>query len=99
MDKKTQENYERWLNSDVVSAEDKEKLKSMSPADIDDAFFHDIEFGTAGMRGLLGPGTNRINFYTIRKACVGFGLYLLKHFKFPQSSQDRPQPSVFKFLT
>ena len=39
MDKKTQENYERWLNSDVVSAEDKEKLKSMSPADIDDAFF------------------------------------------------------------
>ena len=73
------------MNSSVVSEEDKAKLKSMSDTEIDDAFFQDIEFGTAGMRGLLGPGTNRINFYTIRKACVGFGLYLLKHFKFPQS--------------
>ena len=85
MENKTQENYQRWLNSSVVSEEDKAKLKSMSDTEIDDAFFQDIEFGTAGMRGLLGPGTNRINFYTIRKACVGFGLYLLKHFKFPQS--------------
>ena len=85
MENRTQENYQRWLNSSVVSNEDKEKLKAMSAADIDDAFFQYIEFGTAGMRGLLGPGTNRINFYTIRKACVGFGLYILKHFKFPQS--------------
>ena len=85
MENKTQENYQRWLNSSVVSEEDKAKLKSMSDTEIDDAFFQDIEFGTAGMRGILGPGTNRINFYTIRKACVGFGLYLLKHFKFPQS--------------
>ena len=85
MENKTQENYQRWLNSSVVSDEDKAKLKSMSDTEIDDAFFQDIEFGTAGMRGILGPGTNRINFYTIRKACVGFGLYLLKHFKFPQS--------------
>ncbi len=74
MENRTQENYQRWLNSSVVSNEDKEKLNAMSPADIDDAFFQNIEFGTAGMRGLLGPGTNRINFYTIRKACVGFGL-------------------------
>ena len=85
MENKTQENYQRWLNSSVVSEEDKAKLKSMSDTEIDDAFFQDIEFGTAGMRGILGPGTNRINFYTIRKACVGFGLYLLRHFKFPQS--------------
>ena len=85
MENKTQENYQRWLNSSVVSEEDKAKLKSMFDTEIDDAFFQDIEFGTAGMRGILGPGTNRINFYTIRKACVGFGLYLLKHFKFPQS--------------
>ena len=85
MENKTQENYQRWLNSSVVSEEDKAKLKSMSDTEIDDAFFQDIEFGTAGMRGILGPGTNRINFYTIKKACVGFGLYLLKHFKFPQS--------------
>ena len=61
MENRTQENYQRWLNSSVVSNEDKEKLNAMSAADIDDAFFQNIEFGTAGMRGLLGPGTNRIN--------------------------------------
>ena len=72
MENKTQENYQRWLNSSVVSEEDKAKLKSMSDSEIDDAFFQDIEFGTAGMRGILGPGTNRINFYTIRKACAIF---------------------------
>ena len=80
MENRTQENYQRWLNSSVVSNEDKEKLNAMSAADIDDAFFQNIEFGTAGMRGLLGPGTNRINFYTIRKACVGFWLIYFKAF-------------------
>lgn len=85
MENVTLENYNKWLNSPYVSESDKETLKGMSSADIDDAFFQNIEFGTAGMRGILGPGTNRINFFTIRKACVGFGLYLLKHFKFPQS--------------
>ena len=77
----TQKNYERWLNSPVVSAEDKETLKKMNEAQIDDAFFQNIAFGTAGMRGILGPGTNRMNIFTIKKACVGFGLYLLKVFK------------------
>ena len=85
MDTKTIENYKRWLNSEVLSKEDKEKLQKMSESEIDDAFFKNIQFGTAGMRGILGPGTNRMNIYTVRKACVGFGKYLLKHYKAPVS--------------
>lgn len=78
-------NYNRWLNSPVLSEEDKKILLNMTEAEKDDAFFKNIQFGTAGMRGILGPGTNRMNVYTIKKACVGFGLYLLKNFKAPQS--------------
>ena len=78
-------NYNRWLNSPVLSDNDKKILLNMTEAEKDDAFFKNIQFGTAGMRGILGPGTNRMNVYTIKKACVGFGLYLLKKFKAPQS--------------
>ena len=76
----TQENYNRWLNSPRVSEKDKETLRSMSQKDIDDAFFKDVEFGTAGMRGVLGPGTNRMNDFTVRKATVAFAYYLLELF-------------------
>lgn len=78
-------NYNRWLNSPVLSEEDKKILLNMTESEKDDAFFKNIQFGTAGMRGILGPGTNRMNVFTIKKACIGFGLYLLKNFKAPQS--------------
>lgn len=58
----------------------KEEMKRMSPQEIDESFFKDIEFGTAGMRGVIGPGTNRMNYFTIQKAAVGFALYLLSTF-------------------
>lgn len=77
----TLENYNRWLNSDKVSKSDKETLKKMSQKEIDDAFFKDVEFGTAGMRGILGPGTNRLNEFTVKKATVGFAKYLLEKYK------------------
>lgn len=80
MTETTHKNFERWMNSPNVSDEDKNILKSMSDAEIDDAFFQDITFGTAGMRGILGPGTNRMNLFTVRKATVGFGKYLLKKY-------------------
>ncbi len=73
----TQENYERWLLSSKVDAQTKAALKAMSKEEIDDAFFKDVEFGTAGMRGVLGPGTNRLNDFTVKKATVAFGKYLL----------------------
>ena len=76
----TKENYERWLNSNKVDAQTKAALKAMSKEEIDDAFFKDVEFGTAGMRGVLGPGTNRLNDFTVIKATVAFGKYLLELF-------------------
>ena len=82
----TLKRYNRWLNSPVVSESDKEILKNMSQKEIDDAFFKDVEFGTAGMRGILGPGTNRLNEFTVRKATVGFAQYLLE--KYPNVKND-----------
>lgn len=76
----TLQNYQRWLNSDKVGLKTKEQLKQMTQAEIDDAFFKDVEFGTAGMRGVLGPGTNRLNIFTVKKATVAFSLYLLELF-------------------
>ena len=76
----TRENYERWLNSNRIDAQTKAALKAMSKEEIDDAFFKDVEFGTAGMRGVLGPGTNRLNDFTVIKATVAFGQYLLEIF-------------------
>ena len=76
----TQENYNRWLNSNKIDAQTKDTLLKMSKEEIDDAFFKDVEFGTAGMRGVLGPGTNRLNDFTVIKATLAFGRYLLELF-------------------
>ena len=82
----TQENYNRWLNSNKIDAQTKEQLLKMNKEEIDDAFFKDVEFGTAGMRGVLGPGTNRLNDFTVKKATVAFGKYLLE--KFPNAKKE-----------
>lgn len=76
MENKAVENYSRWLNSEKVSAEDKEILKKMDDATKDAAFFKDIEFGTGGLRGILGPGTNRMNYFTVKRVTVALGIYL-----------------------
>ena len=68
--------YEKWLNHPNLDPSYKEVLEQMDEGQINDAFYTTIEFGTAGMRGLLGPGTNRINLHTIRKANVGFAEYI-----------------------
>ncbi|MCR4879728.1 MAG: phospho-sugar mutase [Bacilli bacterium] len=83
---RTLDNYNRWLNSALVSEKDKEVLRSMNKEEIDDAFFKDVEFGTAGMRAILGPGTNRLNEFTVKKATVGFAIYLLE--KYPNVKKD-----------
>lgn len=71
-------NYNRWLNSPKIDEETRAQLLSMSEEEKQDAFFKDAEFGTGGLRGLLGPGTNRLNKYTITRVTIGFGLYLEK---------------------
>lgn len=68
--------YKRWINHPNLDASYKDVLANMDEKEIQDSFYTTIEFGTAGMRGLLGPGTNRINLHTIRKANVGFAEYI-----------------------
>ncbi|MDO4546105.1 MAG: GtrA family protein [Bacillota bacterium] len=64
-------NYNKWVGSPYISEKEKEQLKQMSEQEIKDAFYKNAEFGTAGMRGIMGLGTNRINKYTIRMAAKG----------------------------
>jgi len=71
--------YQKWLSNQNLSAELKAQLERMDEKEKEDAFYTDLEFGTAGMRGVMGPGTNRMNIYTIRKANVGFAKYLLEN--------------------
>ena len=72
------ETYERWLNSDVLTAEDKAELAAISDneKEIEERFYCELEFGTAGMRGILGIGTNRMNVYNVRRASQGVAKYV-----------------------
>lgn len=74
-----EERYEKWVNHPNLDPQYLEELKGMSEEEKNDAFYTLIEFGTAGMRGLLGPGTNRINLHTIRKATQGYANYIKAH--------------------
>lgn len=71
--------YEQWLNSTSIDEKSREELKALSESEIKDCFYTDVAFGTAGMRGLMGIGPNRLNIYTIRKATQGFANYLNKN--------------------
>jgi len=76
MEKATLDNFNRWMLSPIVSSEEKKILSEMDDKTKDEAFFKDIEFGTAGLRGIIGPGTNRMNIFTVKKTTIGLGLYL-----------------------
>ena len=66
-----------WKNYKDLDASLLEELNNMSDKELQDAFTNDLEFGTGGLRGVLGVGTNRMNIYIVRKATLGFGRYLL----------------------
>ena len=73
--------YERWLKEPLDDPDLTEELKSIQGQDdeINDRFYQNLEFGTAGLRGVIGAGTNRMNVYTVRKATQGLSNYLLQH--------------------
>lgn len=75
--------YNEWLNSGFLTSEDRETLLDMSTEEINDAFYKDLEFGTAGIRGIMGIGTNRINIYNIKKVTLGLSNYLNKNYSNP----------------
>ena len=72
------ERYEQWLNDDFFDEATCRELKSLTDEkEIEDRFYRDLEFGTGGLRGVMGAGTNRMNKYTVGKATAGLGKYLL----------------------
>ena len=72
------EKAQAWKDCPTLEKSLKEELDKMSDAELREAFTSDLEFGTAGLRGVLGAGTNRMNIYLVRKATLGFGRYLAK---------------------
>lgn len=75
--------YERWRKLAVDDREVSEELLHMDENQMEDAFYRDLSFGTGGLRGVIGAGTNRMNIYTVAKASQGLADYLKKNFTDP----------------
>ena len=80
------EEYKKWCESPEFDEETKKELQSIKndEKEIEDRFYKELEFGTAGLRGIIGAGTNRMNKYTVGKATQGLANYILK-----QGTQDK----------
>ena len=73
------EKYQEWLNDKNIDEATKEELRSLSDEkEIEDRFYKELEFGTAGLRGIIGAGSNRMNKYTVGKATQGLSNYIIK---------------------
>lgn len=70
-----------WKENQDLSKDLQSELNQLTETEVEDAFGKDLEFGTAGMRGLLGVGTNRLNIYTVQKVTRGLALYLLDKYE------------------
>ncbi|MDQ0149319.1 phospho-sugar mutase [Eubacterium multiforme] len=78
------EKYNIWLTSDRINEDTKRELKEIKDdKEIEDRFYKDLEFGTGGLRGIIGAGSNRMNIYTVSKATQGFANYLNDSFENP----------------
>ena len=73
--------YKKWCTSDVFDEEAKKELLNIkdNKKEIEDRFYKELEFGTAGLRGIIGAGTNRMNIYTVGKATQGLANYIKKN--------------------
>ncbi|MBU3102853.1 phospho-sugar mutase [Clostridium gasigenes] len=81
------EKYDNWINSSIIDENIKEELRNISDEkEIEDRFYKDLGFGTGGLRGIIGAGSNRMNIYTVSKATQGFANYLNGRFKNPSVS-------------
>lgn len=75
--------FDIWLEKAVADPDLIPELKSMDDTQKEDAFYRDLEFGTGGLRGIIGAGTNRMNVYTVAKASQGLANYINTHFSSP----------------
>lgn len=80
MDKLVMEKIKKWQEYPALDKKLKEELENLDEEKLNDAFYTDLEFGTGGLRGVLGVGTNRMNIYTIQKATYGFYQYLTEKY-------------------
>ena len=80
MDENVKKNYEYWCTSPIFDDATKSELKSLegNEDEIFDRFYRELEFGTGGLRGVIGAGTNRMNFYTVGKATQGLANFINK---------------------
>ncbi|UQZ84417.1 Phosphoglucomutase [Paenibacillus konkukensis] len=77
---RVEEQYKLWLNDPAIDENTKNELKSIAdqPKEIEDRFYRDLEFGTGGLRGVIGAGTNRLNLYTVARATQGLAQFVNK---------------------
>jgi phosphoglucomutase len=75
--------YKKWLESEYFDEKTRNELKAIcnNKKEIEDRFFRELEFGTGGLRGIIGAGTNRMNIYTVRRATQGMADYINSRFK------------------
>lgn len=80
MSQRTIDTVQRWLNDPYVDEETKQELRSLEhdTKELEERFYRDLEFGTGGLRGVIGAGSNRINKYTVGRATQGFAQYILE---------------------
>lgn len=102
MNKEYLEAYEKWCRNAVADKDVVEELKNMEgdEAKIEDAFYRNLAFGTGGLRGVIGAGTNRMNIYTVAKASQGLANYIIANFpkedrKITVSYDSRIKADVF----
>ncbi|ULL19474.1 phospho-sugar mutase [Paenibacillus sp. H1-7] len=75
---RVEEQYQLWLNDPAIDEATKQELTSIAndPKEIEDRFYRDLEFGTGGLRGVIGAGTNRMNLYTVGRATQGLAQFV-----------------------
>lgn len=84
------ETYREWCTNPYFSEETRAELEAIkdNEAEIEDRFYRQLEFGTGGLRGVIGAGTNRMNIYTVRQATQGLANYIIS-----QNGQKKELPS------
>jgi phosphoglucomutase len=87
LDSKVEQQYRAWLNDTGIDSATKAELLSLegNEKEIEDRFYRDLEFGTGGLRGVIGAGTNRMNAYTVGRATQGLAQFLLNELPEPRS--------------
>ena len=85
MDQRMEQAFLRWMNASLEDPDLVRDLESIrgNEGEIYDRFYRDLEFGTGGLRGVLGAGSNRMNIYTVRQATQGLADYLLEQYESP----------------